>query len=67
MNNSKENKFSDHYPNTDPEKWVMAQGKTDFLIPITLIDDMMVIMSEDAAIYVTKDQVMKFFNLVDKE
>lgn len=63
----KQHKFSDHYPNHDPEKWVMAQGKTDFLIPVVRSEGMMVIMSDDAAIYVTKDQAMKFFNLADKE
>ena len=53
------------------ELYVMAQGKHDYELPAIRINsekhgDMMVIMSEEGAIYVTKEQAMKFWGLVEK-
>jgi len=42
-----------------------AQGIVDYTVPVFVINDMMTIATEDGAVYITKEQAMKFFNLVN--
>lgn len=49
----------------------MAQGRTDFTVEVIRTStqefgDMMTIIATGEAIYITKEQAMKFFNLVEK-
>ena len=48
----------------------MAQGKCDYTLPViktetTKFGPMMTIMATEEAIYITKEQAMEFFGLVD--
>lgn len=68
-----------YYDEYDDQEWVMAQGETDYVLPIFKMPDkkygdmmshekygdMMVISATTEAVYVTKEQAMKFFNLVE--
>lgn len=54
------------------ELYVMAQGRFDYELPAIRINsekhgDMLTIMAEEGAIYVTKEQAMKFWGLVEKQ
>jgi len=51
--------------------YVMAQGKVDYELEVIRVytkqsGDMMTIVTEEGAIYVTKEQAMKFWGLVEK-
>lgn len=57
--------------NKDDEFYVMAQGVVDYSLPVIRMKhdeygDMLTIMATEEAIYITKEQAMKFWNLVDK-
>ena len=46
----------------------MAQGKQDYTVPVIrikdeTIGDLMTICATEEAVYITKEQAMKFFNL----
>jgi hypothetical protein len=49
----------------------MAQGEVDYAVKVIPMKseqygDLMVVMATEEAVYVTKDQAKRFFNLVEK-
>ena len=42
-----------------------AQGEHDYTVPVFEVNNDMVIGTEDGAVYITKEQAMKFFGLVE--
>ena len=47
------------------EFFANAQGIVDYTVPVFAVNNDMVIATEEGAVYITKEQAMKFFNLVD--
>lgn len=61
-------KFSNRWPNNDPTKWVIRKEVCgEFLTPMECHEGAMEIRIGMGIIYITKDQAMKFFDLVEKE
>lgn len=42
-----------------------AQGATDYTVEVFAVNQKMVIATSDGAVYITKEQAMNFFGLVD--
>lgn len=58
--------------NPDDEFYAMAQGVADYNLPVIRIPhekygDMLTIMATEEAIYITKEQAMKFWGLVEND
>jgi len=72
MNKSEELKDNEHKSGQalHAQFKAMAQGKADYEVDVISIDDkergtMMCVCSEEAAIYITKEQAAKFFGFSD--
>ncbi len=55
--------FSDFYPDHSDQEFVMAQGITDYILPVSVDEhkQMATIMASEEAIYITREQARKLF------